>query len=75
MMNLNAAKIAVGKLLTETGVTAVYYVDDKFQEDVLIDEQFEKFQLAINRRFAEGQIDDLPAQAMFPQLAGSKRHS
>ncbi len=60
MMNLDAAKTAVGKLLTETGVTAVYYVDDKFQEDQQIEDRLEEFLIAIRERHAEGRMDDIP---------------
>jgi hypothetical protein len=69
MMNLDAAKTAVGNLLSETGITAVYYVDDKFQEDTLIDEQLERFLIAISTRIAEGRADDLPDRVRY---AGSE---
>lgn len=36
MMNFVQAKAAVNSLLAATGIKAVYYVDDKFQEDTKI---------------------------------------
>lgn len=59
MMNLDTAKTAVGNLLSEVGITAVYYVDDKFQEDKRIDERFEEFQIEIRKHHADQRKDDI----------------
>lgn len=67
MMDLDHAKTVVNHLLTATDIKAVYYVDDKFQKDAEIDDHIEKFLIAIEKCYANGQIDDFPN--MFDSLA------
>lgn len=59
-MNLDDARTAVGKLLSATSIVAVYYVDDKFQEDNAIDDRFEEFQVAIEDCYQKGYTDSFP---------------
>ena len=65
MMDLDHAKTVVNHLLTATDIKAVYYVDDKFQKDVEIDDHIEKFLIAIEKCYANGQIDDFPEHVRF----------
>lgn len=65
MMDLERAKAEVGSLLTATGIKAVYYVDDKFQEDAKIDDHFEEFSIAIERCHTNGAMDGLPDNVRF----------
>ena len=65
MMNLDHARTVVGHLLTTTGITAAYYVDDKFQKDAEIDDHIEKFLIAIEKCYANGQTDDFPENVRF----------
>lgn len=60
MMNLEQANTAVDNIMVATGIKAVYYVDDKFQEDAKIDDRLEEFLNAIERCHADGQIEGLP---------------
>ena len=65
MMDLDHAKTVVNHLLTATDIKAVYYVDDKFQKDAEIDDHIEKFLIAIEKCYANGQIDDFPEHVRF----------
>lgn len=65
MMDLKRAKAEVDSLLTATGIKAVYYVDDKFQEDAKIDDHFEEFSNAIEKFHADGSTDGFPDNVRF----------
>ncbi len=68
MMDLDKAKTIVGELLSTLGVMAVYYVDDKFQEDTTIDDRYEEFSIAIEERHKKRQLDGFPDKVRFANI-------
>ena len=65
MMNFVQAKAAVNSLLAATGIKAVYYVDDKFQEDTKIDDRLEEFIIAIGEHHKDGRTDGFPESVRY----------
>lgn len=59
-MNITKTKEAVAKLFDATEIVAIYYIDDKFQEAAKIEDHFEEFEIAIEKRCESGDTKGFP---------------
>lgn len=59
-MNITKTKEAVAKLFDATEIVAIYYIDDKFQEAAKIEDHFEEFEIAIEKRCEFGDTKGFP---------------
>ena len=65
MITLYDAKKAISKLLKATNITEVYYIDDIFQDEKEIDENFDEFLAAIEECLSEGHTEDIPKKIIY----------